>query len=101
MSVSALKPHPAVDVERFSLRSSSFAGGHAFVLSATETRIKSVVSLVPTISGDKQARRRVAPGQVLNVEDRSITYGRRRRWGGVAGTQLVVSTGDASRAIYC
>ena len=50
-AISFLEAHPAVDPGRIGLWGTSFAGGHAIVLGATDRRLKCVVAQVPTING--------------------------------------------------
>lgn len=47
-----------VDAERLGLWGTSYSGGHALVLAATDARVRAVVSQVPTISGSTNASRR-------------------------------------------
>jgi fermentation-respiration switch protein FrsA (DUF1100 family) len=56
-----LEGRPEVDPDRIGILGTSFSGGHALVLAATDRRVKCVVSQVPTISGFEQIRRRVSP----------------------------------------
>ena len=67
-AISYLESHPAVDADRIGLWGSSYAGGHALVLGATDRRLKAVVAQVPTISGYEQSLRRVPPEQVGALE---------------------------------
>jgi pimeloyl-ACP methyl ester carboxylesterase len=67
-AISFLESHPFVDPDRIGLWGSSYAGGHAIVLGATDRRLRAVVAQVPTISGYQQSLRRVAPDQVPAVE---------------------------------
>jgi uncharacterized protein len=60
-AITYLENRPEVDPERIGIWGTSFSGGHALVLGATDRRVKCVVSQVPTISGFEQVRRRVAP----------------------------------------
>ncbi|WP_165979467.1 alpha/beta hydrolase [Paraburkholderia guartelaensis] len=60
-AISFLETRPEVDASRIGIWGSSFSGGHALVLAATDRRVKCVVSQVPTISGFEQTRRRVSP----------------------------------------
>ena len=53
---------------RIGLWGTSYAGGHAIVLGATDRRLRAVVAQVPTISGYEQSLRRVAPDQVPALE---------------------------------
>ena len=63
----------AVDADRIGLWGTSYAGGHALVLGATERRLKAVVAQIPTISGYEQSLRRVAPDQVAGWKPVSAT----------------------------
>ena len=63
-AISFLESQPFVDPDRIGLWGSSYAGGHAIVLGATDRRLRAVVAQVPTISGYQQSLRRVAPDQV-------------------------------------
>jgi uncharacterized protein len=47
----------------------SYAGGHAIVLRATEPRLRCVVAQVPTISGYEQGLRRIAPENVAALAE--------------------------------
>src|SRR5271156_5346236 len=60
--ISYLESHPAVDADRIGLWGTSYAGGHAIVLGATDRRLKAVVAQVPTISGYQQSLRRGGAG---------------------------------------
>jgi fermentation-respiration switch protein FrsA (DUF1100 family) len=60
-AITCLQSRPEVDADRIGLWGSSFSGGHALVLGATDTRLKAVVSQVPTISGHQQWLRRHSP----------------------------------------
>lgn len=99
-AISFLDAHPAVDRNRIGLWGSSFAGGHALVLGATDRRLKAVVSQVPTISGYEQSRRRIAPEIVRSLEDKYLDDDRRRFVGGEPATQLVVTGDMRSPAVY-
>ncbi|WP_351234745.1 alpha/beta fold hydrolase [Streptomyces sp. NPDC002133] len=59
--ISYLESREEVDASRIGLWGTSFAGGHALVLGATDRRLKAVVSQVPFISGREDFRRRVLP----------------------------------------
>jgi fermentation-respiration switch protein FrsA (DUF1100 family) len=52
---------PEVDARRIGLWGTSYSGGHALVVAATDRRVRAVVAQVPTISGWQQALRRTAP----------------------------------------
>ena len=99
-AISYLESHPAVDADRIGLWGTSYAGGHALVLGATDRRLKAVVAQVPTISGYEQSLRRVAPDQVAALEAGFIDDDRRQFAGEAPATQLVVSTDPATPAAY-
>ncbi|MEU1565420.1 alpha/beta fold hydrolase, partial [Streptomyces mirabilis] len=67
-AISYLESRPEVDADRIGLWGTSYAGGHAIVLGATDRRLRAVVSQVPTISGFEQGRRRIAPEAVTKLE---------------------------------
>jgi uncharacterized protein len=67
-AISYLESRPEVDSRRIGLWGTSYAGGHALVLGATDRRIACVVSQVPTISGYQQGLRRIAPENVAALE---------------------------------
>jgi uncharacterized protein len=89
-----------VDADRIGLWGTSYAGGHALVLGATDRRLKAVVAQVPTISGYEQSLRRVAPDQVAALEAGFIDDDRRRFAGEAPATQFVVSADPATPAAY-
>jgi uncharacterized protein len=99
-AISYLESHPTVDAERIGLWGTSYAGGHALVLGATDRRLRAVVAQVPTISGYEQSLRRVAPDQVANLEASFIDDDRRVFAGEAPTAQLVVSADPATPAAY-
>lgn len=58
-AISYLESLPEVDPGRIGLWGTSYAGGHAIVLGATDRRLRAVVAQVPTISGYEQGLRRI------------------------------------------
>jgi dienelactone hydrolase len=66
--ISYLESRPDVDAARVGLWGTSYAGGHALVLAATDRRIKAVVAQVPTISGYEQSLRRGTAEQRAALE---------------------------------
>jgi len=50
-AISYARSLPGIDAERLGLWGTSFAGGHALVVSALDRRVKSVVSQVPLVAG--------------------------------------------------
>src|SRR5271168_4846679 len=68
--ISYLESHPAVDGDRIGLWGTSYSGGHAIVLGATDRRLKAVVTQVPTIDGFASGQRRVNPGVLAALEER-------------------------------
>jgi uncharacterized protein len=99
-AISYLESHPAVDPDRIGLWGSSYAGGHAIVLGATDRRLRAVVAQVPTISGYQQSLRRVPPDQVHALEASFIDDERRQYRGEPPATQAVVSSDPAVPADY-
>ena len=89
-----------VDPHRIGLWGSSYAGGHAIVLGATDRRLRAVVAQVPTISGYEQSLRRIAPDQQPELEAAFIDDERRQFRGELPATQAVVSADPATPAAY-
>lgn len=90
-AISYLENHPAVDPSRIGLWGTSYAGGHALVLGATDRRLRAVVAQVPTISGYEQGRRRVPPDQVGALEASFADDDRRQFHGAAPAVQQIVS----------
>jgi dienelactone hydrolase len=99
-AISYLESHPTVDPDRIGLWGTSYAGGHAIVLGATDRRLRAVVAQVPTISGYQQSLRRVPPDQVPALEASFIDDDRRQFCGEPPATQAVVSADPAVPASY-
>ncbi|WP_441620018.1 MULTISPECIES: alpha/beta hydrolase [unclassified Cupriavidus] len=99
-AISYLESHPAVDSSRIGLWGTSYAGGHAIVLGATDRRLKAVVAQVPTISGYVQGLRRVsaealpALEEALNEDERAQLRGEPPRH------QALASADPATPAAY-
>jgi len=99
-AISYLESRPEVDSSRIGLWGTSYAGGHALVLSATDRRISCVVSQVPTINGYQQGLRRIAPEGIpaleaaLNEDERAQARGEPPR------RQAIVSADTAILAAY-
>ena len=99
-AISFLESQPFVDSDRIGLWGSSYAGGHAIVLGATDRRLRAVVAQVPTISGYQQGLRRVAPDQVPVLEAAFADDERRQFHGAPPVTQAVVSADPSVPAAY-
>jgi hypothetical protein len=99
-AISFLETQPGVDPARLGLWGSSYAGGHAFVLGATDPRLRAIVAQVPTISGYEQSLRRIAPDQQITLEESFIDDERRQYRGEPPTTQAVVSADPATPAAY-
>ncbi|MHA6729498.1 alpha/beta hydrolase [Devosia sp. A369] len=100
MVISWLEARPEVDPERIGLWGTSYAGGHALVLGATDRRIKAVVSQVPTISGIQQGLRRVAPDQLEAYENNMIEADRSYFRTGTLARMAVVDSSSQMPAAY-
>ncbi len=99
-AISFLEAQPNVDPHRIGLWGSSYAGGHAIVLGATDRRLRAVVAQVPTSNGYEQSMRRIAPDQQPALEAAFIDDERRQFRGEPPATQAVVSTDPATPAAY-
>ncbi|WP_393100069.1 alpha/beta hydrolase [Streptomyces sp. LN325] len=99
-AISFLESLPEVDPERIGLWGTSYAGGHAIVLGATDRRLRAVVSQVPTISGFEQGRRRVVPEAVAALEEGFSEDERAQLRGEAPRTVAVVGSDPAVPASY-
>jgi uncharacterized protein len=99
-AISYLQDRPEVDEDRIGLWGTSYAGGHAIVLGATDRRIKAVVAQVPTIDGYATGLRRIAPEAVAALEARFAADERAQLHGEPPATQLIVSNDPAKPAAY-
>lgn len=99
-AISFLEAQPEVDPGRIGVWGSSFAGGHAIVLGATDRRLKAVVAQVPNISGHRQALRRVPPHLVPALEEGFAEEERSAARGEPVRYQQIVSSDPAVHASY-
>jgi hypothetical protein len=99
-AISFLESRPDVDPERIGLWGSSYAGGHAIVLGATDRRVRCVVAQVPTTSGYQQGLRRVAPDAVAALEEAFAQDDRAQFRGEPTRYQAIVSSDPAVPASY-
>jgi uncharacterized protein len=99
-AISFLESRPDVDPERIGVWGTSYAGGHAIVLGATDRRLRAVVAQVPTISGYRQSLRRVPPDRVADLQAGFIEDDRAQFRGQSPTLQAVVSSDPAVPAAY-
>jgi fermentation-respiration switch protein FrsA (DUF1100 family) len=99
-AISFLESRPEVDADRIGIWGTSYAGGHAIVLGATDRRLRAVVSQVPTISGFEQGLRRVAPEGIAGLERAFAEDDRGQLRGEPLRRQLVVSDDPTVPASY-
>ena len=99
-AISYLESLDVVDPRRIGLWGTSYAGGHAIVLGATDRRLKTVVAQVPTISGYEQGLRRIAPENAVAVERLFDEDERAQARGEPPRRQAVVGTDPAIPASY-
>ena len=99
-AISYLESLDVVDPARIGLWGTSYAGGHAIVLGATERRLRCVVAQVPTISGYEQGLRRVAPENVAAIEEAFADDDRAQLRGEAPRRQAIVSADAAVAASY-
>lgn len=99
-AISYLQARPEVDENRIGIWGTSFAGGHAIVLGATDRRLKAVVAQAPTIDGHATGLRRVLPEAIADLEARFATDERAQLNGEPPAMQQIVSNDPASPAAY-
>jgi cephalosporin-C deacetylase-like acetyl esterase len=99
-AISFLEGRPEIDSRRIGLWGTSYAGGHAIVLGATDRRLRCVVAQVPTTSGYEQGLRRIAPDEVAALEDAFAEDERAQARGEPPRYQAIVSADPADPAAY-
>ncbi|MFH8410218.1 alpha/beta hydrolase [Streptomyces sp. NPDC018019] len=99
-AISFLESRPEVDPGRIGVWGTSYAGGHAIVLGATDRRLRCVVAQVPTICGYEQGLRRVPPEATAALEEAFAQDERARFRGEAPLTQVIVSDDPAVPAAY-
>jgi len=99
-AISYLESLDIVDPKRIGLWGTSYAGGHAIVLGATERRLRCVVAQVPTISGYEQGLRRIAPENVSALEEAFAEDERAQLRGEPPRRQAIVSADASVPASY-
>ncbi|MFF3335649.1 alpha/beta hydrolase [Streptomyces sp. NPDC002888] len=99
-AISFLEARPEVDADRIGVWGTSFAGGHAIVLGATEVRIRCVVSQVPTISGFEQWQRKVPPERIAAFELAHVEDERAQAAGGEPRYQTSIGDDPADPALF-
>jgi fermentation-respiration switch protein FrsA (DUF1100 family) len=99
-AVSYLQERPEVDPDRIGIWGTSYSGGHAIVLGATDRRVKAVVAQAPTIDGHASGLRRIAPEALEGLEARFAADDRAQLRGEPPATQALVSDGPGRPAAY-
>src|SRR5579864_5591990 len=99
-AISYLETLDVVDAKRIGLWGTSYAGGHAIVLGATDRRLRCVVAQVPTISGYEQGLRRIPPESVAAIEEMFSDDDRAQLRGEPPRRQAVVSDDPSIPASY-
>ena len=82
-----------VDPERIGIWGTSYSGGHALAIAATDRRVKGVVAQVPMVNGPANARRLIR-ADLLAPTQRLIEADRRARRGGAPPALLPVVSAD-------
>ncbi len=99
-AISYLETRPEVDRTRIGLWGTSYSGGHAIVLGATDRRVRCVVAQVPTMSGYEQGLRRVSPDALPALELAFSEDDRAQLRGEPPRRQAVVSADTSVAAAY-
>ncbi|MGW9134288.1 alpha/beta hydrolase [Streptomyces sp. NPDC055681] len=94
-AVTYLESRPEVDADRIGLWGTSYAGGHAIVMGATDRRLRAVVSQVPTTNGYATGLRRVPPEAVAALEE-SFAEDERGQFRGEAPRTVTIVSADPS-----
>jgi uncharacterized protein len=99
-AISYLQDRPEVDENRIGIWGTSFSGGHAIVLGATDRRLKAVVAQAPTIDGHASGLRRVAPDAVAALEAQFAADDRAQLRGEPLATHPIVSDEKSTTSSY-
>jgi uncharacterized protein len=99
-AISYLQDRPEVDPERIGIWGTSYAGGEAIILGATDRRLKAVVAQVPTIDGYAGGLRRIPPEGVAALEAAFAEDERAQLRGEAPAMQTIVSADPAKPAAY-
>ncbi|MEI9400686.1 alpha/beta hydrolase [Mesorhizobium sp. Cs1330R2N1] len=99
-AITYLESRPEVDPARIGLWGTSYAGGHAIVLGATDRRLRCVVAQVPTISGYDLGQRRISPDALPTLEAAFDEDERAQLRGAQPRRQAVVSADTSVSAAY-
>ena len=99
-AISYLESLDVVDPKRIGLWGTSYAGGHALVLGATDRRLRCIVAQVPTISGYEQGLRRIPPESVAAFEEALADDDRAQLRGEPPRRQAIVSADPGVPAAY-
>jgi fermentation-respiration switch protein FrsA (DUF1100 family) len=78
----------------------SFSGGHALVVAATDPRVRCVAVQVPTISGFESFRRRVSPDRIAAVEGALVEDRERIFAGKPPAVRPVIPDGSETPALF-
>lgn len=98
--ISFVETLDSVDPERIGLWGSSYAGGHALVLGATDRRLKAIVAQIPTISGWEQGLRRASGDARVALNRRFDEDERAQFRGEPPAMQLIYSTDPNVQASF-
>jgi hypothetical protein len=99
-AISYLETRPEVDPAKIGLWGTSYAGGHAIVLGATDRRLRCVVAQVPTIGGYEQGLRRISPEALPALEQLFDEDERAQLQGNPPRRQALVSADTSMPAAY-
>lgn len=89
-----------VDSSRIGIWGTSFSGGHALVLGATDRMLKAVYAQVPTIDGYETSRRRVAPHLLGELDESFASDEVAQARGELPRRQFFVNADPAVSAAY-
>lgn len=98
-AVTYLASLPGVDAHRIGVWGSSYSGGHAMVVAATDRRVQCVVVQVPTISGTQTAFRR-AYGEAESILLDRFAEDRQQRAGGADPAMIPLMGAPGTGALY-
>jgi uncharacterized protein len=97
--ITYLEALPEVNPQRIGIWGTSYSGGHAIILAATDRRLRCAVSQAPLIDGFEQLRRYMSPSESLALDSYLLEDERAQFYGNPPLTTTIASADPNISAI--
>jgi uncharacterized protein len=97
--ISYLEAQPEVDPQNIGIWGTSYSGGHAIILAATDRRLRCAVAQVPLVDGFRQLQRYMSPTDSAALEQFLLHDDRARSQGSLPIMQTIASADPSIPAI--